>query len=106
MFSVNGAGFWTSGVIVVRLLFGTVSRLCVHDVATCTYLKALSELNIASNSAEVSPNKEAAHFPLKKCLLILNRALASFHYLYLLHLVPTHCSESPTFDVFHLHSTV
>ena len=65
MFSVNGAGFWTSGVIVVRLLFGTVSRLCVHDVVTCTYSKALSELNIASNSAEVSPNKEAAHFPLK-----------------------------------------
>ena len=46
----------------MRLLFGAVSRLCVHDVATCTSSKALSELNIASNYAEVSPNRRGGSF--------------------------------------------
>ena len=54
MFSVNGAGFWTSGVTVVWL--------CVHGVATCTSSKALSELNIASNSVEVSLNRRGGSF--------------------------------------------
>ena len=46
----------------MQLLFGAISRLCVHGVATCTSSKALSELNIASNSAEVNPNRRGGSF--------------------------------------------
>jgi hypothetical protein len=52
---------------------------------------AFEEVHVATpctQSREIAPNKS------------LNRALVSFHYLYILHLVPTHCSESPTFELF------
>jgi hypothetical protein len=37
-------------------------EMYVHGVATCTSSKALSELNIASNSEEVSPNRRGGSF--------------------------------------------